>query len=98
MGGVIMAIFKNKEERKQENKERQEKLLKEFIETRNLENLLEIDKEFIGLIREDVEDISMYRVKGTQGEIAQLEMMNIIAEQNWLMIKLLNDINNKLDK
>ena len=93
-----MALFKSKDERKQDEIERQEKLFKEFIETRNLENLLENDKEFIGLIREDVEDISMYRVKGTQGEIAQLEMMNIIAEQNWLIIKLLNDINNKLDK
>lgn len=93
-----MTLFKSKEERKQENKERQEKLLKEFIETRNLENLSENDKEFLDLIRENVEDITRYSVKGSDAEIRQLEMMNVIAEQNWLIIKLLNDINKKLDR
>lgn len=91
-------FFKSKEERKQEDKERQERLLKEFIETRNLENLSESDKEFLDLIRENVEDITRYSVKGSDAEIRQLEMMNVIAEQNWLIIKLLNDINNKLDR
>ncbi len=91
-------FFKNKEERKQGNKERQEKLLKEFIKTRNLENLSESDKEFLDLIRENVEDITRYSVKGSDAEIRQLEMMNVIAEQNWLIIKLLNDINKKLDR
>ena len=91
-------FFKSKEERKQEDKERQERLLKEFIETRNLENLSESDKEFLDLIRENVEDITRYSVKGSDVEIRQLEMMNVIAEQNWLIIKLLNDINNKLDR
>ena len=93
-----MALFKSKEERKQENKERQEKLLKEFIETRNLENLSESDKEFLDLIRKNVEDITRYSVKGSDVEIRQLEMMNVIAEQNWLIIKLLNDINKELDR
>ena len=91
-------FFKSKEERKQEDKERQERLLKEFIETRNLENLSESDKEFLDLIRKNVEDITRYSVKGSDAEIRQLEMMNVIAEQNWLIIKLLNDINNKLDR
>jgi len=91
-------FFKSKEERKQEDKERQERLLKEFIETRNLENLSESDKEFLDLIRENVEDITRYSVKGSDVEIRQLEMMNVIAEQNWLIIKLLNDINKKLDR
>lgn len=91
-------FFKSKEERKQEDKERQERLLKEFIETRNLENLSESDKEFLDLIRENVEDITRYSVKGSDVEIRQLEMMNVIAEQNWLIIKLLNDINNKLGR
>ena len=91
-------FFKSKEERKQEDKERQERVLKEFIETRNLENLSESDKEFLDLIRENVEDITRYSVKGSGAEIRQLEMMNVIAEQNWLIIKLLNDINKKLDR
>ena len=91
-------FFKSKEERKQEDKERQERLLKEFIETRNLENLSESDKEFLDLIRENVEDITRYSVKGSDAEIRQLEMMNVIAEQNWLIIKLLNDINKELDR
>jgi hypothetical protein len=91
-------LFKGKEERKQENKERQEKLLEEFIRTRNLEGLSVNDKEFVDLIREEIQTMDMYRVKGTEAEIRQIEQTNMIIEQNWLIIKLLNDINEKLDR
>lgn len=93
-----MALFKSKGERKQLREERRENVIKEFFNTRNLDNLAEEDKEFVNLIREEIESTTGYRVRGTEGEIALIEQMDILIEQNWLMIKLLNDINNKLDK
>lgn len=93
-----MALFKSKGERKQLREERRENVIKEFFNTRNLDNLAEEDKEFVNLIREEIESTTGYRVRGTEGEIALIEQMDILIEQNWLIIKLLNDINNKLDK
>lgn len=93
-----MALFKSREERKQIREERRENVIKEFFNTRNLDNLAEEDKEFVNLIREEIEETTRYMVKGKQEEIMQLEMMNILIEQNWLIIKLLNEINQKLDK
>jgi len=93
-----MALFKSREERKQIREERRENVIKEFFNTRNLDNLAEEDKEFVNLIREEIESTTGYRVRGTEGEIALIEQMDILIEQNWLIIKLLNDINNKLDK
>ena len=93
-----MALFKSKEEKKRTREERQENAIKEFFNTRNLDNLTEEDKEFVNLIREEIEETTRYMVKGKQEEIMQLEMMNILIEQNWLIIKLLNEISQRLDK
>lgn len=93
-----MALFKSREERKQIREERRENVIKEFFNTRNLDNLAEEDKEFVNLIREEIESTTGYRVRGTEGEIALIEQMDILIEQNWLIIKLLNEISQKLDK
>lgn len=93
-----MNPFKSKEEKKQIKAERQERLTNEFLENKNLEGLNEVDKEFASKINDNLFDVMRYTIKGTQGEIAQLDMQSIIVEQNWLIIKLLNEINNKLDK
>lgn len=93
-----MALFKSREERKQIREERRENIIKEFFNTRNLDNLAEEDKEFVNLIREEIESTTGYRVRGTEGEIALIEQMDILIEQNWLIIKLLNEISQRLDK
>jgi len=93
-----MALFKSREERKQIREERRENVIKEFFNTRNLDNLAEEDKEFVNLIREEIESTTGYRVRGTEGEIALIEQMDILIEQNWLIIKLLNEISQRLDK
>ncbi len=68
-----MALFKSREERKQIREERRENVIKEFFNTRNLDNLAEEDKEFVNLIREEIESTTGYRVRGTEGEIALIE-------------------------
>lgn len=93
-----MALFKSREERKQIREERRENIIKEFFNTRNLDNLAEEDKEFVNLIREEIESTTGYRVRGTEGEIALIEQMDILIEQNWLIIKLLNEISQRLNK
>ena len=93
-----MALFKSKGERKQLREERRENVIKEFFNTRNLDNLAEEDKEFVNLIREEIESTTGYRVRGTEGEIALIEQIDILIEQNWLIIKLLNEISQRLDK
>jgi len=93
-----MALFKSREERKQIREERRENVIKEFFNTRNLDNLAEEDKEFVNLIREEIESTTGYRVRGTEGEIALIEQIDILIEQNWLIIKLLNEISQRLDK
>ena len=93
-----MALFKSREERKQIREERRENIIKEFFNTRNLDNLAEEDKEFVNLIREEIESTTGYRVRGTEGEIALIEQIDILIEENWLIIKLLNEISQRLDK
>lgn len=93
-----MALFKSKGERKQLREERRENVIKEFFNTRNLDNLAEEDKEFVNLIREEIESTTGYRVRGTEGEIALIEQIDVLIEQNWLIIKLLNEISQRLDK
>lgn len=98
MGGVIVALFKRKEERTQDKKELQEKLLDNFLVDRNLKSLSEEDIEVVDEIRQDLESALAQRVRGTEGEIAQTELLTILTEQNWVVIKLLNEIKQKLDK
>ncbi|RXI70504.1 hypothetical protein [Clostridium tetani] len=93
-----MGLFKSKEERKQDKKELEERLLNEFLQYRNLEGLCEKDKKFVDEIREDLGYTTANTIKGSEAEIFQANMLQTILEQNWLIIKLLNDINNKLDK
>lgn len=93
-----MAIFKSKEERKQVKEERQQKHFDNFIDNTNLESLSDNDKDLAFKVNENLEQSLRYRIRASEGEIAQLEMMSALVEQNWLMIKLLNEINQKLDK
>ena len=68
-----MALFKSREERKQIREERRENVIKEFFNTRNLDNLEEEAQEFVNLIREEIESTTGYRDRGTEGEIALIE-------------------------
>lgn len=89
-----MSIFKrkSKEERKQER-------FDNFIKNTNLHELKEEDKEYAFDVNQELEDSQgSHMVRASEGEVAQLEMMSTLINQNWLMIKLLNEINNKLDK
>ena len=92
-----MAIFKSKEEREQSRAEYRQRLLNEFAQNKNLQTLKENDKEFANAINENLENV-ICSARGKEGEMAQVDMMGVLAEQNWLIIKLLSEINQKLDK
>ncbi len=92
-----MALFKSKEKRKRAREEHKQKLLNEFLQNKNLQELNETDRGFANAVNESLEDVTGH-ARGKEGEMAQVEMMNILVEQNWLIIRLLNEISQKLDK
>ncbi len=93
-----MALFKSKEERKQVKEERQQQWFDNFINNTNLQALKEEDKEYAFKVNENLEQLQRFTTRASEGEVAQLEMMSTLIDQNWLIIKLLSEINQKLDK
>lgn len=92
-------MFKKfKEKRRKTLKDREEKLLTDFLEVRNLVGLTKDDREFVNIIRDDMESVTDYPLHGSEAETALAQLLVVLAEQNWLIIKMLNEINKKLDK
>lgn len=85
---------KNKGKRSDKKKRQIQEELKEHISIRNLEGLSEKDKERASGLMYELYD-PYYSTRGSESEIRQIEMLNTIVEQNWLIIKLLNEINQK---
>lgn len=95
---MLSGFKERKQKRKAEQQEREEKLLHEFLETRNLTEISQGNKEFVDLIRQQFEEATRYSIRGSEVDIQQVELMVTLIEQNWLIIKLLNEINKKLDR
>lgn len=94
MGGVIMALFKSKEEKEEKKQEK----LDEFMSQFNLENLSQEDKKFAKLITYNLWGTGLIRFGASAEDGANIGLLRALIEQNWLIIKLLNEINSKLDK
>ena len=96
-----MGLIKSKEEKKQAKEEQRQKKFNEFIDETDLQLLRDKDKNFTYGIKEYLESSQNYgllhSIKGSESEIAQLEATNALIEQNWVIIKLLNEINEKID-
>lgn len=96
-----MGLIKSKEEKKQAKEEQRQKKLNEFIDGADLQLLRDKDKDFTYNIKEYLENSQGYgllsSIEGSEAEIAQLEATNALIEQNWVIIKLLNEINEKID-
>lgn len=82
-------------EKKTNREEKQQESIDEYFELRGLDKLSEREKELVDTLREKFEDTTMYSFKGSEAEVRQIEMMQILMEQNYMIIKLLNDIKNK---
>lgn len=92
-----MALFKSKD-KKMAKDERQQQWFDNFINNTNLQSLKEEDKEYAFKVNENLEQSQRYTTRASEGEVAQLEMTSTLIDQNWLIIKLLNEVNQKLDK
>lgn len=82
-------------EKKTNREEKQQERINEYFELRGLDELTEREKELVDTLREEFEETTRYSFKGSEAEIRQIEMMQILMEQNYMIIKLLNDIKNK---
>jgi hypothetical protein len=99
-----MSLIKSKEERKQIQESKKQKraeygqmLIDDFAKEKNLQALQDNDKRFGYYISENIDQIGN-RAKGKPGEMAQFSEIEMITEQNWMIIKLLNEIKDELKK
>lgn len=90
-----MAFFKNKEEKEIKKQEKLDELMKRY----NLEDLSPKDKESVKLISMGLAGTGLIHLTSSKAEdVAKLSLLEALVDQNWIIIKLLNEINEKLDK
>lgn len=89
-----MGMFGRKEKKAQEEKEKLEKRTEQY----NLNDLSEENKKSVKLITDKLMGTTLVGLGSTAGEQANLRLQQAMIDQNFLMIKLLNEINDKLDK
>ena len=89
-----MALFKSKEEKEEKKQEK----LDEFMSQFNLENLSQEDKEFERSITYKLWGTGLTRFGASAEDAANIGLMQAMIDQNFLIIKLLDEINSKLDK
>ncbi|MGB9813533.1 MAG: hypothetical protein ACPLRZ_07620 [Thermovenabulum sp.] len=93
-----MGLFKSKDEKEAQRKE----LLNAKMALYNLQNLSQEDKEVVNGIMEGLRGSGLIEFgtifHGKAEDVAKLGYLRALLEQNWLIIKLLNEINQKLDK
>jgi len=92
-----MGIFKSDEEKEEEKLEKLNKKLNQY----NLTNLSADDKKEVSAIIVRLMGNSLIELGGGLGEkgedIAKISCLKALTEQNWLIIKLLSEIKDKLD-
>lgn len=91
----IKEVKDRRETKKEQREIKEQNRIDSYNEFRGFENLTESELDFMDELREEMEAITRYRVEGTSTEIATLELMKIISEQNNMIISLLGQIRNK---
>ncbi|SEA14882.1 hypothetical protein SAMN04515656_104108 [Eubacterium aggregans] len=97
-----MAFGNKKEEKLLAKQAEQEKQIQEMLNDREVSDLPEeyrnaSIKAMRGLAGNNLAAISA-ALKGNTSDMASLTYLNSITEQNWIIIRLLNEISSKLDK
>lgn len=98
-----MGMFKSNEDKVRAAELKEEKELQKFIEQYGLETLTKSDLEILRKISNNLMG-SGYLKAGMAlsfakaEEQAKVSYLSALVEQNWLIIKLLGDLNAKLDK
>ena len=86
-----MALFKSKEEKESE---KLEKLNKKMVQY-GLENLSAEDKERARLTLMELTGTTLIAITSSAEDNAKIGLLQAMIEQNFMIIKLLNDIKNK---
>ncbi|WP_407310920.1 hypothetical protein [Desulfosporosinus sp. SB140] len=90
-----MALFKSKDEKENEKLEKlNEKMAKYGLENLSLEDKEKVKLILMGLMGTGLMDFGI-ALSGKSEDIAKLNYLGALVEQNWIIIKLLNDIKNK---
>lgn len=89
-----MNPFKSKEQKQEKKQDK----LEELMERNNLQNLAQEDKETVESIFKSLSYTPIVGRGGNKVDDATLNMTQAIIDQNLIIIKLLSEINHKLDK
>lgn len=96
-----MSMFKSKEDRETEKLNKEAVKLEQLdnkMAQYGLENLSLEDKQRVKLILTSVTGTGLVLLGSKAEDTAKLSLMRATVEQNFMIIKLLNEINTKLEK
>lgn len=98
-----MGIFGSKEDKLEKQRQQEQEELNKLMAKYNLKNMDTEDLKVLKRISNDLSANGLFKMgmalsfaKGE--EQAKVTYLSALVEQNWLMIKQLSDLNNKLDK
>lgn len=91
-----MALFKSKEEK-------QEKLMQDFMDKYQLDNINENDLEIIKRISSDLAANGLFKIgmalsMAKAEEQAKVTYLSALVDQNWMIIRQLSNLNDKIEK
>ena len=93
-----MALFKSKDEKEEEKLEK----INQKMEQIGLQDLSMEDKKRIKLILTRLSGTGLMdfgiTLSGKAEDITKISYLGTLVEQNWVVIKLLDEISNKLDR
>lgn len=95
--------FFNKETKEERKQRREQEEMKKFMDKYNLDEVNEKDLVILRRIASDLNGNGFLKAGmalsfAKAEEQAKVTYLSALVEQNWLMIKLLSEINSKLDK
>lgn len=89
-----MNPFKNRKDKKEEKKQES---IEDLTSRHNLNELSLEDKEYVTSLIEGMRGTTAIGFTSSAEDTAKIGLLQTIIEQNFLTIKLLNEISNKLD-
>lgn len=93
-----MALFGNREEKKQQKEDKKQEKLEQLMAGYNLDDLSQEDKEYARMVIKSLSGTTLIGLGSNAQDMAKIGLSQTIVDQNFLIIKLLNEINQKLDK
>lgn len=97
-----MCLFSNSDEKLKKQQEKEAKELQAFMDKYNLDTLNTSDLKVLRRISSDLAGDGLFKIGMALSftkaeEQAKITYLSALVEQNWLIIKQLGSLNNKLD-